>query len=87
MRTRYTAAVLAALLGIFFAGVWDCCALDTGISWDDLSDRKVTALGRSVLRTEGSLWSHGEGSNLVFHATAPELIASLGPVGEFLTGG
>ena len=84
MRTRCTTASLVALLGIFFAGVWTCCALDTGILWDDLSDRKVTSLGRSVLKTGGSSWSHAEGSNLVFHATAPELIASLGPVGEFL---
>ena len=84
MRTCCTAAVHATLLGVFFAGVWNCCALKAEISWDDLGDRKVTALGRSVLKAGGLTWSHAEGSNLVFHATAPELIASLGPVGEFL---
>lgn len=84
MRTRCFCARPAVLLTFFLAGAGACFAQETPVLWDELSDRRVTSLGRTVLKSGGVVWTHAEGSNWVFHATSPELITSFGPAAEFL---
>lgn len=51
--------------------------------WDALSDRRLTTLGREVLRAGGDSWVHGETEHFVFHAASPATLTGAVELAEY----
>ncbi len=77
-----------ALLTILFAlaaatraaGEAPPCALKP---WEELSDRRLTSLGREVLRAGGDGWLHCETDHFVFHAASRAVLTGVVELAEF----
>lgn len=52
-------------------------------SWDELSDRNLTPLGRAVLNAGKSNWIHAESEHFMFHAVTPAAAEEIADEAEF----